>query len=63
LTCREGMPRNARPGGSPAYQRVSGTRQGSAGGTGTLSFRGRHDHMNTATLQRDAKWGLVPGGV
>lgn len=63
LTPREGMPRNAGPDGSPAHKPGSDTRQGSAGGTGTLGFRGGHSHVNTAALCRDAKWALVPGGV
>lgn len=59
LTSREGLPRNAGPGVSPAHQAGSDTRQGS---TSTLSFRGGHGSMNTATLCFDVKWPLVPGG-
>lgn len=55
FTPREGMPRNTGPDGSPAHKSGRDTRQGSAGGTGTLSFRGGHSHMNMATLCCDAK--------
>lgn len=43
------MPRNLGPGGSPAHQPGSDSRQSSAGVTGTLSFRGGHGHVNVAT--------------
>lgn len=60
LTSREGLPRNAGLGVSPAHQAGSDTGPGS---TGTLSFGGGHGHVNAATLCHDVKWPLVPGGV